>query len=77
MPALRIEIQRDLHTHSVIEDIVENEVGEDWEWKGFTDLMVAYLWMVESADPNILRQRRPGWEAECNVYFERMRDFML
>jgi len=75
-PALRIEIQRDLRTRRVLESVIEKEMGDDWEWKGFTDMMVAYLWMVESADPNILSQSTPGWGIEAKLYFERMREFL-
>jgi len=72
-PALHLEV-RQLKHFSAVRNVVEREMGDDWN--GLNEMMVAYLWLMEAAEPNIMKQFRPGFEEETRHYFERLKEFM-
>ena len=74
-PALHLEVRGLGSNRKRLEDLIANELGD--EWNGLNQMCVAYLWMLESADPNIIRFTRPGYQEQTRLFYERMREFMV
>jgi hypothetical protein len=72
-PALRKET-RELGSRQRLESIIDREMGDDW--KSLNGMMVAYLWFLESADPNMIMRKRPTFREESMTYFVRMIEYL-
>jgi hypothetical protein len=72
-PALRKEA-REIGSRQALEEIIDREMGDDW--KSLNSMMVAYLWLLESADPNMIMRKRPTFREETMTYFTRMVEFL-
>ncbi|KAA8914493.1 hypothetical protein FN846DRAFT_926467 [Sphaerosporella brunnea] len=72
-PALRKEA-RELGDRFAIETVIDQEMGDDW--KSLNSMLVAYLWFLESADPNMIMRKRPSYKEETMTYFSRMVEYL-
>lgn len=72
-PALHREV-RLLKHQSAVRNVVDREMGDDWN--GLNEMMVAYLWLLEAAEPNIMLHRQPSFPEQTKHYFERLKEFM-
>lgn len=75
-PALHLETRRlNYKGPNDFEGIVSGEMGSDSKVQMCRALQ-AYLWLMESADPNIMSHIRPGFQQQTKMFFERMKEFM-
>lgn len=76
-PALHKEVcSFQYNAASDYEKMIANALPNSDSMKSLVRAMAAYLWYLESAHPNLLTQREPGYQQQLKTYYQRMLEFL-